>query len=119
MTGHYLQQIQTGQWTWNVTTIKISHTKKITKPETSSKMKCHHNWNANKTEISLKLKCTKAKNSTKPNVTKTEMSPKLKLDCTTGLSNLPPGVWQWLPWPCLHDGDIILHRLIQSVSCTK
>ena len=23
------------------------------------------------------------------------------LNCTTGLSNLPQGVWHWLPWPCL------------------
>ena len=28
------------------------------------------------------------------------MSPKLKLGCTIGLSNLTPRVWQWLPLPC-------------------
>ena len=55
----------------------------------SPKLKCYQNWNVTKTKWHQNW-----------NVTKTKMSLKLKLDLTTGLSNLTLRIWHWLPWPC-------------------
>ena len=66
----------------------------LPKTQISPKLKGYQNGNTIKTKMSLEPKCHW-----------TDSSSKLKYHCnwnycTTGLSNLIPEVWHWLPLPC-------------------